>query len=333
MGLIFLIAIAAAAASTLLAAGAAQGSLMAVPLFYLSSLPLMIAGIAFSPIASGLAIVLACVTFGVLFSGSFLLGYLVSIALPAFGLSYAAMLARPNEQRPGLLNWFPVGHLTLLAAVFGTLSVWVLMLITLASDHEAYFNLITDVTSNLLGSPVFAPGNGMLLAPLIGLVALTLPMTGAVFTMLFQLVGLYLAGRVARAAGLLRRPWPQISDLRLPRISAFFLIGAVVVFVLTFGFVFDGLEKAPAGSVMMAVAAAAALATAVMTYSLAGYAVVHAITIGAAGRPVVLVGLWLTTVVLGWPLLAMAALGVADALFDFRARFASGLGPPAANDR
>ena len=97
MGLTLLIAIAAAAASALLAAGVAAGSVLAVPLFYLAPLPVMIAGVAFSPIAAGLAVVFASIGLGVMFGGTFLMAYAVGMGAPAFALAYAALLAQQDE--------------------------------------------------------------------------------------------------------------------------------------------------------------------------------------------------------------------------------------------
>jgi len=119
MGQVLLIALAAAAASALLAAGVAAGSVLAVPLFYLAPLPVMIAGLAFSPIAAGLAVVFAGIGLGLMFGGTFLVAYVVGMGGPAFALAYAALLARPDaEGRDGLV-WFPVGSLVLLAAAPG----------------------------------------------------------------------------------------------------------------------------------------------------------------------------------------------------------------------
>ena len=118
MGPLIVIAIAAGAASAFLAAGVAAGSIMAVPLFYLAPLPVMIAGMAFSPWAALGAALAATAGLGLSFGGSFLLAYLLGMGLPAFALSYAALLAREEKAaRDGLL-WFPVGTLILMAAGF-----------------------------------------------------------------------------------------------------------------------------------------------------------------------------------------------------------------------
>ncbi|WP_454915436.1 DUF2232 domain-containing protein [Xanthobacter sediminis] len=315
MGPILLIAIAAAAASALLAAGVAAGSVLAVPLFYLAPLPVMIAGLAFSPIAAGLAVVFASIGLGVMFGGTFLLAYAVGMGGPAFALAYAALLARPDEAGRDGLVWFPVGSLVLLAAAFGTVGVWA-ALIAMATDYESYKAVVTASFDAVVGRP---SGGGDDAEAAGAFMAHVLPPMAGLITMLSQLICLYLAARAARISQRLPRPWPAISGLRLPRATAAALAVALVLTLLLPG--------------MLGLAASVAAATVLLAFAVAGFAVVHALTIGNSVRVIVLSVLWITALVFGWPVLAMAALGFADTFLDFRARLAPGSGPRAANDR
>jgi hypothetical protein len=68
-----------------------------------------------------------------------------------------------------------------------------------------------------------------------------------------------------------------------------------------------------------------------MAYAIMGFAVLHAITRGMASRALALTGAYVAVVVIGWPILAVSMLGLAEAAFSIRARFgAPGGGPPAA---
>ncbi|MGR7995708.1 DUF2232 domain-containing protein [Xanthobacter sp. ZOL 2024] len=315
MGLLFLIAIAAAAASALLAAGVAAGSMLAVPLFYLAPLPVMIAGVAFSPLAALVAVVLASAALGFFYSGSFLLAYAVGMGLPAFALSYAALLGRPLAEAQGGLAWFPVGRLVLLAAGFASLGVWV-ALFAMATDYETYRAAVTEAFEAMTGGAAAGAGHdGQAMGTF---VAHVMPPMAGTISMVSQLLCLYLAGRAALVSQRLARPWPQLSAFRLPPLAGFALVGALVVSLV------------PG---MPGLCASVLAATLLLAYALAGFAVVHAVTLGHGARFLILAGLWITALVLGWPMIAMAVLGIADALFDFRSRFATGLGPPAANDR
>lgn len=315
MGLIFLIAIAAAAASALLAAGVAAGSMLAVPFFYLAPLPIMIAGVAFSPIAALVAVVLASAGLAFMYGASFLIAYAVGMGLPAFALAYAALLARPDTDSQAGLAWFPVGRLVLLAAALSSVGVWVAVF-SMAGDYETYRSAVTTAFEAMVGSAATGPGHDPQVMG--GFLAHVLPPMAGTISMVSQLLCLYLAGRVALVSQRLARPWPSLAAFRLPAAAGFVLAGALALSLL------------PG---MLGLCASVLAATVLVGYALAGFAVVHALTLGHGARFLILSGLWITALVLGWPTLVVAVLGVADALFNFRARFASGLGPPAANDR
>jgi hypothetical protein len=309
---LLLTGVAAGLASALLAAGAAAGSALAVPLFYLSPLPVMIAGLAFSPLSALVALAVGAAGLGLGFGGTFLLTYLVSLGGPAFALSYAAMLARPDPAGRDGLVWFPVGGLVLLSAAVSTLAV------IIARDYESYRKAVIAAFETLLSGQVLPGAEPTDPAAVGAIVARLLPGMAAVMSMVSQLVCLYLAARAARISGRLRRPWPTLSAVRLPPVTSLVLAVAIALSM--------------AGA-MVGLSASAAAATLVCAYALAGFAVVHAVTIGHSARFLILAGLWLTTAVLGWPVIAMAMLGFVDAMFDFRSRMGSGQSPPAANDR
>ncbi|MEP9348673.1 DUF2232 domain-containing protein [Xanthobacter sp. KR7-225] len=319
MGPLIVIAIAAGAASALLAAGVAAGSLVAVPLFYLAPLPVMIAGIAFSPFAALGAAIVAAGSLGLVFGRALLLAYALGMGGPAFALSYAGMLAREEPAaRDGVL-WFPVGGLVAMAAGLATLAVLV-ALFSMAWSFEAYEASVIAAFEALVGAqgPQSPLAGGTDPAAMGALLARLLPPMAGVLSMVSQLVCLYLAAKAAQISQRLTRPWPDLSAFRLPSGTALALAAALA---LTLTPDMAGL----AGSV--------AAATLILAYALAGFALVHALTRGHSARILVLSGVWFTSLVLGWPIIAMAVLGFVDALFDLRARLATAQGPPAANDR
>jgi hypothetical protein len=65
-----------------------------------------------------------------------------------------------------------------------------------------------------------------------------------------------------------------------------------------------------------------------MVFAMLGFAVLHAITRGIGGRALVLAAVYAAAVVLGWPVLAMSILGLAEAAFNIRGRVARRRGPP-----
>jgi hypothetical protein len=69
-------------------------------------------------------------------------------------------------------------------------------------------------------------------------------------------------------------------------------------------------------------------ASLLMAFAILGFAVMHAITRGMRARIVMLAGLYAAAMVLGWPVLAMAVVGLAEAILNIRSRVARKRGPP-----
>ncbi len=316
MLLVLLVAIAAGVASALLAAGVAAGSMVAVPLFYLAPMPVLVAGIAFSSTAALLAFLVAAIGLGWNFGSTFLMAYVVGIGGPAFGLAYAALLARPEAAGRNGLLWFPVGGLVLLTALFATISVCVAVL-TMASDYETYKATIINLVDAMASSRPHLPPEQDTVR-MAELVAQVLPPMAAAASMGSLLVCLYLSGRAALASGNLARPWPSLASLRLPSKT----LPALAVAA--------GLSLFPG---MMGLLSSVALATLVLAYALAGFSVLHAVTMGMGARFLILAIAWTSTLLLGWPGILVAMLGCADAMLDLRSRFTTGRRPPPANDR
>jgi hypothetical protein len=124
----------------------------------------------------------------------------------------------------------------------------------------------------------------------------------------FVLAGnLWLAGRVAELSNKLAQPWPDIPrDLRVPRFAAGLF---VLCFALSFLHGFPG---------MIAGVAASALGAA---FVLQGLAVLHELSRGMRFRVFLLFGLYLAVALLmPWPLIVFALIGLAEAAFGLRDR-------------
>ena len=135
---------------------------------------------------------------------------------------------------------------------------------------------------------------------------------GAIMTLTY-LVNLWLAGRVVRVSGHLRRPWPDLSTTALPTFASALV---VAVFALSF------LAGLPG---IMAMVLTASL---LMAFGIVGFAVLHVITRNIAARGVLLGATYLAVVILHWPVIMLMALGLVDAVFDLRGRLNRGRGPP-----
>src|SRR6202011_134661 len=115
---IFLIAMAAGAASALMFASIVSGALLSLLLFYLAPLPLMVAALGWGPLSAALGGILAATGLGAIFGVPYCIAFVVTVALPAWWLGHLALLGRPaangasgNGASPVApdLEWYPVG--------------------------------------------------------------------------------------------------------------------------------------------------------------------------------------------------------------------------------
>ena len=295
-----LVGLGAGAAAALLFASVASGSLAAVILFYLAPLPIVIAALGWSHLAGLIAAAAATAAIAVL-SGIFFLAVPV-IAFGAWWLGYLALLARPaSNGAGGALEWYPVGRLVLWAGVVGTLVV-AATVPNFGTDQESLQAALRKTYERILRDQ-----------SVIDMLVVAVPPAAAVFSTVTNLFNLWLAARIVKISGRLTRPWPDLAALTLPAPSAGLLAAAI------------------AGSFLpdlAGVLSGAFAASLLMVFAVLGLAVLHAITRGMAGRAVMLTGVYGVTIVLGWPILAISILGLAEAALNIRGRVARRRGPP-----
>jgi hypothetical protein len=300
-------------------AALASGSLLAIGLFYLAPLPILLTALAWNHYAGFGAALLAALGLGVILGPWFILAYLIGVGLPAAVLGYLALLARPAASAPDALEWFPVGRLVLAAAIIAALTM-ALVLPSFGLDFETYRATMRQALERVMRLQMSTPATQPLQLPggrdpsqLLDLLVVTLPPAAAVLMTATNLANLWIAGRIARASGRLRRPWPEIAAMTFPRAAPILLAGAVAL-SLTSG--------------MVSLVAAIFAATLFMAYAVMGFAVLHGITIGLATRALILGAVWTVVLLLGWPVILVAIVGLADAALGLRARAAKRRGPP-----
>jgi Predicted membrane protein (DUF2232) len=311
-----LIGLGAGVVAALLFASVATGSVLATLLFYLAPLPILIAALGWSHWAGLVAALSAAAGLGVILNFYFFGAFLVGVGFPAWWLSYLALLARPIAGTPDMLEWYPPGRLVLWAAIIAAIVV-AIAVPNFGTDKEtfqaglrrAFERAIRMQPSPDLPAPPGRPETDRL----IDLLVIVIPPAAAVLATLLNLINLWLAARIAKVSGRLRRPWPDLSALALPGIAPGMLAVAIAGMFLP-----DLL-----GVLSMVLAASLLIA-----YAIVGFAVLHGITRGMASRGFLLAGTYVAVVFAGWPLLVMALLGLCDAALDIRGRVARGRGPP-----
>jgi hypothetical protein len=147
----------------------------------------------------------------------------------------------------------------------------------------------------------------------VDMLVIAVPPAAAVFSTLTNVFNLWLAGRIVKVSGRLKRPWPDLALMTLPTSSMVALAAAI------------------AGSFLpdlIGVQAGVLAASLLMAFALLGFAVLHAITRGLGSRAILLTGAYAAAIVFFWPLLAIAMLGLSENAFNIRARVLAKRGPP-----
>jgi len=314
---ILLVAIGAGAAAALLFASVATGSLIATLLFYLASLPILIAAMGWSHLAGLLGALLAATGLGLALGFYFFLAFLFGVGLPAWWLGYLALLGRSVGANGSAdsMEWYPIGRLVFWAAIIGALVI-VVAVLNFGTDKETFQTEIRSAFERALRvqGQTQIPGRTDT-GRVIDILVVALPPAAAVLLTILNTFNLWLAARVVKVSGRLRRPWPDLSTMTLPNFTPGLLAAAIA------GSFLPDLPGILAGVLA---------ASLFMAYAIMGFAVLHAITRSMSGRTFALIGAYFTVVVFGWPILAMSMLGLAESAFNIRARFtAPAAGPPA----
>jgi len=310
-----LIGIGAGLASALLFASVASGSLLSVVLFYLAPLPLMIAALGWSHWTALIGALIGALALSAAFGSLFLLAFLACAGLPAWWLGYLTMLARPASANGGApaLEWYPPGRLVIWAGLIGALVVAVGIL-SYGGDADSFRAGLHKTLIELLRAETEEPGNAPLTIPgvsnpgrLVDFLVRTVPLAGAVIATIVNLLNLWLAGRVVNYSGRLARPWPRLAAMTFPRpLAAVFLLALASSF---------------AGGLLGILSGVLAASLAIV-FGVLGLAVLHAVTQGMNARGLLLGGVYAALVVFGWPVLALALLGLIETFAGLRARFA-----------
>ncbi len=310
---IVLVGLGAGAASALLFASVASGSILATLLFYLAPLPILIAALGWNHWAGLVAGFTAAASLGVVLGLYFFTAFMIGVALPAWWLAYLSLLARPAGAN-GSLEWYPIGRVVLWAALIGAVLV-IVAVPHFGTDKETFQAGLRAAFERAIriqmpaGTPPLASDTERLIDFLVRAVP---PAAGALITLL-SVFNLWFAGRIVRVSGRLARPWPDLSMLALPQLTpGLFALAIAGSFLPDIAGILSGIVAA---SLLMA-------------YALLGFAVLHAITRGIDYRAVALAGAYAAVVVFFWPLIAVSLLGLADSAFQIRARVASKRAPP-----
>lgn len=312
-----LIAIAAGCASAAMFASIVSGALISLVLLYLSPLPLMVAAIAWGPLIAAVGGILAAIGLGALFGFADLIAYGIAVALPACWLGHLCLLGRSSgeDKRPPTaatppIEWYPIGRILVWIAGFAALATCAALL-ALGTDASA---IAATLRSFLLRALALnEAGISSETERWLDAMVSFAPSAAAIVATLTLTLNLWLAAKTTATSGRLSRPWPDLKTAALPPMTLAALCVAIA-------FCFSG--------GVLAMLAKIITSTLVMAYALTGFAVLHTLTSALRSRAFWLGSTYAFVVVFGWPMLAIAALGLADAVFGLRRRYLRAHPPP-----
>jgi hypothetical protein len=317
---IVLIAIAAGCASALMFASIVSGALISLLLFYLAPLPLMMAALGWGPLSATIGGISAAIGLGAIFGLPYCIAFVVTVALPAWWLGHLALLGRPvtNGVSSGDgaspvapdIEWYPVGRILLWVTGFAALTTMAALL-TLGTDAATITGALRRGLLRIIGQsdPV---SSGEIEQRIDALVTIA-PAAAALVAMLTLTLNLWLAAKITATSGRLHRPWPDLKSAALPPMT-------LAAFCVAIAFCFTG--------GLLVILAQIFTAALMMAYALTGFAVLHTLTQALKNRAIWLCCAYALVMVVGWPILAMVALGLADAIFGFRQRYQQRRPPP-----
>jgi hypothetical protein len=307
------IALAAGFASALMFASITSGAPISLLLINLAPLPLMVVGLVWGPLGAAVGGIVATTVIAALFGLPYCGAFAVVNALPAWWLAHLVLLARPRPKDAAAANsndaleWYPVGRLLLWIVVFATI-ITAATLLMMGSDATAIQNTIRKGWGDLLESSGLALNDSTLDA-----LVVVAPIGAEMAAVAMLTLNLWLAAKIAATSGRLRRPWPDLKSTALPTMTIAALFAAVAC-------CFSG--GLPA---ILAQVVAAGLSIA---YAVTGFAVLHTLTLAMKSRALWLGCAYAVVAGFAWALLAVALLGLADAVFGLRQRYLRSRPPP-----
>lgn len=294
--------------SALLFAVVITGSPLAFLLSYAAPLPVFIVALGWRHLSGLVAAIAGAAAIALALRYQAGLAFAIGIALPAWAISYQALLGRTDQN--GTTEWYPAGRLLLW--VIGTSALVTLMgAMAVAGDHEAYrVAMQRSITAVLSGAvPGMPPPNlpsGFTVEDVASVLAVWAPfVAGAAFVPMLA-ANLWMAAKAVHLSGRLPRPWPLLPATNLPQEALAVTAAALVLAFLPGFFGFFGM---------------AILGAVLSGFMLNGLAGIHEMSMGKPMRGGLLVAVYLGLVIGGTILLPLIAVfGFVDCLLRLRAR-------------
>lgn len=264
-------------ATALMWLGLSSGSGLSVILYLFSAIPIMAAGLGWGVRASGIAVAVALVAIGLSAGTQFALLVLLTTALPAALSAYWVTLSRPADEvggPEGKLAWFPLSDVLFRLCLMSS-TAFIIIGIMVGYSADMIAPIIDELVNRLRQTdPNFAFSDEArvdLLGTLTGLIPFVQPFTWA----LVLLGNLYLAMKLTRSSGQLRRPQDDFpTGLRMPKAA---LIAIAIGLVLS-------MMSGALGHIGAAISGGVASG-----FTIAGFAFLHMNARGKSWKPLAMI--------------------------------------------
>jgi hypothetical protein len=313
-----LLSAAAGLISAIVFASATTGApLLRMVLYFLTPLPLYLAGLGLGPTAVGIAALTATIAILTLANGPVGFLFAASTAAPAVLLSRLTLLNRSTGNGEEV-EWYPIGRLLTVAAAFGG-AVALISLVMLGGGEEGLAKAVRTALDGFAKSELARmPGAPALTDAQIDEMAKSalklLPWALGVLSTATIVLNLWLSGRLTLASGRLMRPWPKLTTVAVPGAATFVLLGGLALSFL------GGLPGLIGASMAGAF---------ILVFALVGLATIHVVSEGSPWRSFLLAATYATVVFLTSPAaILLAIIGIAETVFKYRSY---GPGPPPEN--
>lgn len=316
----FAIAIGAGLVSGLLFVAAATGAVASLMvLVLLTPLPIAITGFSYGWAGAAIASLMAAAVLTVIGSIKAGLFHLILFGTPTSAAIYFFLLSRDyaGDNATTYREWYPVGRVLFGVAVTSGV-IATAALYSLGTSRAELEEHVKTIVARMLSSELPWPGGEKptteQLGALIELLTLSFPAAIALFWMWIVLFNLWVGAKIARASGLLPRPWPNVSMIALPPIA-----GVVLAVSVAASFLADypGLIASGFASGLF------------VAFTLVGLAIVHNTTWNNAVRPLILIAVYAFLLFFN-PIsgLAIASLALIEPLLPLRKTENGGYRPP-----
>ncbi|MEM5473401.1 DUF2232 domain-containing protein [Hoeflea sp. AS60] len=295
-----LVGLLAGISAALLLVSAGSPSSLSFILFAAAALPILIAGLGWSNLASIVAVASAMAVIGFVTTPQAALVSAVTTLAPAAWIAHLSNLARPAEEvggPDGAVIWYPLSEIVVRIALCVCIG---LVAVGLAMGYGTDFvsELVDIFVSSLKESNAGYQPTPDGIAEMKQFFLYALPAIQAAMWVLILLAGWYIASAIVRLSGRSKRPKDDIpSQLRMPRTGALALGAGVVM-----SFVGGGI-----GLIGWTICGAFGA-----SFIVAGFAIAHHRTRGKPARGLVLWAAYLSTIIFTVPLAFFLFLGLFD---------------------